>query len=329
MTLPASTSSTAGPAGSIRMNPGTGRLETYTSTSGGRWEPMMQPFLTRQIITTGYLQGGYAASVAWNNTNRITVATDTTVNLGDGTQERSHNYQSAAHNRTRSFTFGAGNGHCVASNQVICFNMRTETAQTSGYTRTLPVAQVNTSTVQQEEFFSWTTSAYGSNAIYEWNLTTETLTGTTSSTSGSPNGGTSHETYGVFTQNNQIWTYATRTLTARGGTAMSGDGMQHILQFKRDFQYGGREGNPSTNWRESNMITNTSYDAIGAKPAYSGEENHIIGQDWGYCLGFYNGGHVNTSYKFVYSTKVGYLGGTSMEPKGKSGNSSGTVAWRD
>ena len=77
------------------------------------------------------------------------------------------------------------------------------------------------------------------------------------------------------------------------------------------------------------MWTNTSADAIGSKPYYSGEENSFTGQDWGYCIGWYQGGHVNTAFKFVYATEVGTGTTSSLEAKGKSGNSSATMSWRD
>lgn len=331
LSLPNSTSSTAGTQGTIRWNPALNRLEQYKNRDMGRWQTMANPFLTRTIVTTGYVNGGYAASTVWNNTNRVTFATDTTINLGDGTQETGHNYQSSLFNRTRNFTIGASGAHCSASSTVICFNMRTETAQTSGYTRSFPVSQVNSGTVQQEEFYGWWQNTGYSSNLYEMNLTTET--GYTAVTGGLVSGqlwGTNHETYGIFWGGGQsTFTYATRTNATRSGTTPSGDGNQKTIQFKQGFHYAGREGNPSTNWRKTNMFTNTSADALGAKPYYSGEENMLTGQDWGYAVGWYQGSHVNTAFKFVYPTETGYGTTSSLEAKGKSGNSSATMSWRD
>jgi hypothetical protein len=257
--------------------------------------------------------------------------TDTTINLGD-TQETAHNYQSNGWNRTRNFTWGASGGHCVPGNATICFNMRTEQSQTSGYTRTFPVSQTNSGNVQQEEYYTWwQMSGYSAN-IYEFNLTTETgYTAYAQANIGSFVWGTSHENFGVFWQSGaaQNWTFATRQGTARAGTTPSGDGYQKSIQFKQGYHYAGREGNPSTNWRKTNFFTNTSADAVGAKPYYSGEENMFTAQDWGYAVGWYQGVHVNTAFKFVYPTETGYASTSSLEAKGKVGNSSGTMAWRD
>jgi hypothetical protein len=293
---------------------------------------MMNPFLTRTIVTTGYLNGGYASSAAWNNTNRIVFATDTTINLGDNTQEWAHNYQSCVFNRTRNFTLGAGNGHCVASTNVACFNMRTETAQTSGYGRTFPVSNVNSGTVQKEEFFGWWQNTSYSSNIYELNLTVEqTYVAIAGGVISGQLWGTFHENYGVFWGGGgqQTFTFATRTQATRGGTQPSGDGNQKTIMFKQGMHYAGREGNPSSNWRKTNFFTNTSADALGAKPYYSGEENMLTGQDYGYAVGWYQGSHVNTAFKFVYATELGYGTTSSLEAKGKAGNSSGTMSWRD
>lgn len=331
LALPSSTNPAAGSAAQLRFNPATQALENYKTTDASTWQRLSTPFLNRTVVTVGYINGGYAASVVWNNTNRTTFATDTTINLGDGTQEAGHNYQSSAFNRTRNFTWGAGNGHCVAASNVICFNMRTETAQTSGYTRSFPVSQVNSGTVQQEEFLAWWCNGSYSTNIYEFNLTTETgFTAVTTGGIAGPVWGTSHENYGIFWSSSaQTFTYATKSLVTRSGTQPSGDGYQHTIQFKQGFHYAGREGNPSTNWRKTNFFTNTSADALGAKPYYSGEENMLTGQDWGYAVGWYNGVHVNTAFKFVYPTETGYGTTSSLECKGKSGNSSATMSWRD
>ena len=330
--VPVGTSTAAGTQGTIRYDPATNRPEVYKDRDHGRWEPMINPFLTRQIVTTGYLHGGYANSTVWNNTNRVTFSTDTTINLGDNTQEAAHNYQCSAFNNLRNFTFGAGNGHCVAASNVICFNMVTESSETSGYSRSFPVAQVNSGVVQQEQFLAWWQNSSYSSSIYEFNLTTNTgyTAITTGDVSGQLWGNWNSETYGVFWNSSvaRTFTFATRTQAVRSGTLISGDGYQHQIQFKQGYSYAGREGNPSTNWRKTNMWTNTSADAIGAKPYYSGEENAFTGQDWGYVVGWYQGSHVNTAFKFVYATEIGYGTTSSLEAKGKSGNSSATMSWR-
>lgn len=322
----------------LRYNPARNDIETFASAEvgldgQGTWRATQIPFFTRQIITTGYQHGGYQSSVVFNTTNRTTFATDTTVDLtgADQKQEAAHNYQSQACNKTFSFTWGASGGHCVAASNVICFNMRTEVRRTSGYTRSWPFAHINNGTVQQEIYKAWVTSTYGSSATYEFDLVTETLGSNYGNSTGGQNWATSHENLGIFYGNGERnWYFATRTMTTRSGTTVAGDGYQHTLQFKQGMHLAGREGNPSSNWRETDMITNSSRDVIGGKPnASNGEENFSTGQDWGYCLGFYNGAHVNTTYKMIYQTRTGVTMGSTTEPKGNGGNSSATNSWRD
>jgi len=336
LTLPGPVFNTSGQA-QIRYNPGRNAIETFNPAEAGQygqgtWRIASIPFFTRQIITTGYLHGGYQSSVVFNTTNRTVFATDTTIDLTGATQkqEAAHNYQSEAHNGTFSFTWGASGGHCVAASNVICFNMRTEVRRTSGYTRNWPFAHINNGTIQQDLVKAWVTSTYGSSATYEFDLVTETLGSNFGNSTGGQNWGTSHDNLGIFYGNGERnFYFATRTMTTRSGTAVAGDGLQHTIQFKQGMHMSGREGNPSSNWRETDMITNASRDVVGAKPNQSGEENMTVGQDWGYCLGFYNGAHVNTTYKFIYQTRTGQTMGSTTEPKGNGGNSSATMSWRD
>jgi hypothetical protein len=123
-------------AGDIRYNGNFGRVEIYHDKDGATWTNMAIPFLTRQIVTVGYIHGGYASSVVWDETNKTYFATDTTVDLS-GKQEKGHNYKDSMHNTNLCWTVGgAANGHCVSSNGITCYNHRTENNLTSGYTRT-------------------------------------------------------------------------------------------------------------------------------------------------------------------------------------------------
>jgi hypothetical protein len=336
LVLPAPVFNTSAQA-QIRYNPTTNTIESFSPVEAGQfgqgtWRASSIPYFSRQIITTGYQHGGYQTNVVFNTSNRTIFATDTTVDLTgtDQKQEAGHNYQSQACNKTFSFTWGASGSHCVAASNVICFNMRTEVRRTSGYTRSWPFAHINNGTVQQEWYKAWITSTYGSSATYEFDLVTETLGSNYGNNTGGQNWASSHENLGIFYGNGERnWYFATRTMTTRSGTLVAGDGLQHTMQFKQGMHLAGREGNPSTNWRQTDMVTNISRDVLGAKPAYSGEENFSVGQDWGYCLGFYNGNHVNTTYKMIYSTSTGQTMGSATEPKGNGGNSSATNSWRD
>ena len=320
---------TTGASGQFRYNANSNNIEWYSTAMGGTWTTFALPWAARDVQTVGYNQGGYAASTVWNNTTKLVYATDTSSDLGDNSQEAGHNYQSCGFNNRYAFTWGAGNAHCTAASNVICFDMITETKVTSGYTRNWPYSHVNNGTIMNEIYYCYVTSGYSSGAVYEWNLTTLTL--------GSQYG-TSGESWGAWTENygtfynggtsEHNFMYSTKTAITRGSsTGIAGDNVQHNMQTRGAFTIAGREGNPSTNWRLTNYLTSASYNAIGAKPAVSGEENMCSARDWGYCMGFYNGTHVNTSYKVNYTTWAGATG-TTFVPRGKTGNSSATNAWR-
>jgi hypothetical protein len=279
------------------------------------------------------MQGGYQSSVAWNNCNRTLTATDTTYNLGDGAIEASFNYQWGANSKDYAYVFGAGGGHAVSSNYTIAFNMRTE-ARATDISRSLALSRHNFGGIFQEHYATW---MYGGSdgRIEEYNLTTKTLFGTIGPTTYSGSTwGMSTDNYGItFTDNaSQTFTFATRTIAARGGTTVSNSSQQKSVNSKWQYAWAGNEGSYSggNNFRKTNFTTNTTSVPGIAKPVTnSGEENFTMGQDHQYMLGMYNGLQNNISWRFNYATDSGFQGGASMEPKGKPGSSSGVCSWRD
>jgi len=327
LTLPGAT--TGASNGDIRFNGSVGRIETYQAQSGGGfWSSMVQPFLTRQIITTGYVHGGYASSVVWNNTNRVTFATDTTIDLA-GRQEGAHNYKDSCHNRDLCWSFGGGsNGHCVPSNTIRAYNHRTENSVSTGYTRTGQWAYNNNAVIQQGLETAWVSQG-GSGAIYRFDMNTGTFVTQQGTQADGGSWGLQHENYGIFISNNSAFKFASTTSVARSATNPQGDKHQHAIMFKHANMVAGREGNPSTNWRETNFYNDQTQDVIGGKSYYGGEENMVVGQDWGYAIGWYQGSHVVSSAKFVYATRSSATGSGSLNAKGVNGQSSATMSWRD
>ena len=61
----------------------------------------------------------------------------------------------------------------------------------------------------------------------------------------------------------------------------------------------------------------------GSKVRSYGEENMMMGQDWGYMMGQYDGQQNNHTTKWDYSTDVETNMGASTRPKGHYGQSSG------
>ena len=319
-----------GSLGAVRINGDTGKLEYW---SGATWEGNTIAFKYRQIITTSFVQGGYKSAAAWNNVNKCFHATDTTVNLGDESIERSHNYQGGANSKDYAYVFGAGNGHVVASNYVIAFNMRTEQNATD-VGRSMNYNRVRFGCAFQENSHAWIHGG-GRAEIEEYNMVTKTARGNSGSTYTSADAwAMSHETYAILftTNDNRNWTFATRTLTARGGTAVSAHHQQKSVNSKNTYAYAGAQGsyNGGYTFRRTNFVTNTTdIPGLNKMSPNCGEENYGMGQDHMYMLGQYNGLQNNISARFNYSTETSFVGGSSMEPKGKAGMSSAVVSWVD
>lgn len=323
-------SGTTAANGMMRYNTVSGGPEFYIN---GFWREMPIPFIARNIITTSYMMGGYKNAVAWNNVNRTLNATDTTTNLGDGSIERTFNYQSGACGQNNAFVFGAGNGHAVPSNYVIGFNMRTETQLTTGFSRTLANNNYNTGTVFKETDIAWT-SGGGSALTEEFNLVTQTVYNVNANLAfGSEAWAMSHENYGIFYSGgtDNSFYFATRTMMARGGSLVGAFHQQKSVQSKLTYSYAGNEGSyeGGFNLRRTNMYTNITAAGLIRKPAPNcGEENLTMGQDHQYMLGQFDGQQNNMAWKFFYATETGFLGDRSMQAKGKGGASSGVCAWR-
>jgi len=317
-------------AGSMRVNTDTGAAEFYSAT--GTWNSMAIPFKIRTVITHHFMAGGYKSSSAWNNVNRTTQATDTTLNLGDGSITRSFNYQGGACGKHVEFIFGAGNGHAVSSNVIVAFNMRTEQAYTGHVSQAGSYNGLNKGTVFWETYYSWTTGG-GSSNIDEYNLTTETLTQTIGGWSSTNQWGMSseHEAYFYWENDSRVWTYTTRTARSSPSGQPCNHHQQKAVQSKLNYGWAGNEGswNGGYNLRRTNFVTHQANQGTYGKPSgNSGEENFSMGQDWQYMLGMYNGLQNNISWKWQYYTETGFQGGSTLEPKGKAGSSSGFCWWR-
>ena len=304
-------------------------------TGDGRWTSYVMPFLTRTIITNAYVMGGYKDAIAWNNTNRTVCATDTTTNLGDGTQELSHNYHAGACSKNLAYVFGAPGAHGTASNYIIAFNMRTEQVYSSSGSRYMAVSSIYAGVMFKEHYTAWITQGGYGSGVEEFNMNTETLVGTIAGAWTTEAGwAMSHENFGIAyasDSNSRTFHFDTRTSVARPGTHPSAHHQQKSVQTKLINGYAGNEGsyNAGNNMRRTNFYTDITSGTVAKPIANSGEENFTMGQDHQYMLGMYNGLQNNISWRFNYSSETGYTGGASLEPKGKPGMSSAVCAWRD
>jgi len=315
------------------------------------------PFLTRQVITTGYVAAGYRAGVAWRNVNTLNMSTDTTTSLGD-ILTYAGNYTKGAQNKNNAFVFstnGTGTEGVGAFTTTSCYSMRNNTtyARTSGMD--LDSTFGDGSSIYATATDGSYTYAYANgntNNIKRWNTVTETFS--TNISTGLNQGGTgtgAHmgEKHGYWwaeggsasadaagAAGQKKFVFATETESTSPGN-VAYHGQQKGMPAKTGFGYGGNEGTYGAGryFRKWNYTTEVTVSTPQKQVWFCGEENYVLGQDAGYALGVYSdtgGGNVsaqtqvNDSGKFLYATDSGSLGASSMWPKGTS---SGTGASGD
>jgi uncharacterized protein (DUF2237 family) len=106
------------------------------------------------------------------------------------------------------------------------------------------------------------------------------------------------------------------------GTQAAPDGVCKMLGTKLGWHYVGTGSNVTTPMMKWNDSTGTTMSTTISKPSAQGEENMEMGQNWGYCLGAYNGLQNNYTFKVTYSSDTIVVMGTATQPKGHVGMSS-------
>jgi hypothetical protein len=118
--------------------------------------------------------------------------------------------------------------------------------------------------------------------------------------------------------------FATETWSSAGLTVGT-DGWGKALITKEGYAYVKNGGNITASAYKindttgSNIRTDLSFNN-------SGEENYETGQNWGYCLGEYNGAQNNNTYKVTHGTDTYTVLGSTAQPKGHDGMSSAAMA---
>lgn len=110
------------------------------------------------------------------------------------------------------------------------------------------------------------------------------------------------------------------------GTSAAPDGVCKFLNTKLGYHYGGTGGNVTSGFQKWSDSTGSTITSSLSKPQALGEENFEMGQNWGYCLGQYNGQQNNYTFKVNYSTDAMTVLGTASQPKGHAGLSSGVCS---
>jgi hypothetical protein len=316
------------------------------------------PFLTRQVLTTGYVAAGYKDSVPWRNVNKYIFATDVASNLGNILTEDA-NYTSGAHNRNNAFVWGGGGVGAFTSTAT--FSMRNDTtytkqaamntAQTVGDSATILAMDVTGNYT-----FSWQTGNQGAAVYQKFNLTTEQHTSTASTAfeqGGTGAGAHMGESWGYFwadnadaaTASRRKFVFATETESTPGASP-GFHGQQKGQPAKTGFGYGGNEGTYGSGryHRKWNYATEATVSTPQKSVWYCGEENFSMSQTHGIMLGHYSDtaggnasaqGQTNDIGKFDFATDSGFrvtstsLTGTHTNGAAINGRSSGHGFWRD
>ena len=162
--------------GMVIFNTQTNIMEIYDQ---GLWKDATQDvggsrFLYRQIITTGYVAGGYKDSVPWRNVNRMNHITDVMTNLGD-LLDIAANYTSGGCSRTKAFMWASSAAAFGSETAVtVGFNMITETGLGTNSVWNLQVARNDCGTIFKEHEYCFVTGG-GSSTVDIFNFTLETM----------------------------------------------------------------------------------------------------------------------------------------------------------
>ena len=302
-------------------------------------------FLYRQIITTGYVMGGYKSSSPWKNVNRMSHATDVMTNKGD-LLSHSGAYTSGACNLTRAFLWSCDNNWPGSSSQTTYFNMHNESSGSYGGSLNMKVGRNDSATIQREHYWAYIVGG-GNSYVDIFNLTNETMLasshGGATSLSGdnaqSGNGSFHDEVKGYVYQSSNNGhridmstdtTSSSYTVTTGMGTVRGYHSQQKGISSKVGKGYCGNEGtyNNGYNLRRFQFSNETSLGNVSKPIGNSGEENFDMGQAHQYMMGMYDGAQNNRGWRFSYSTDSGYELSSGSIRTGVPGGSSGYCSWK-
>ena len=289
-------------------------------------------FYTRTIYTRGYTMCGYQNSSPWRNTNRTIHSTDTTTNLGD-MMDTGASYIDAGFSDYNAYVFNDSGGVQGSSSFTSSMSMVTETLRSHSNSWNMTVNRTNCKTLMNNGLTSIYITGGANSSTDKLSTVTDTMLGSGTigtGLAGGTAGGLSGfwgEFYGIIGANSSSASLTWTTETWSSGTwsfASSTDGQPKGLSSKYGYGY-----NASGTYDGSSTLYKFN-DSTGAqvstmsRPEKCGEENCQIGQDWGYTLGSYNGsGQTNNSTKVSYTTDSCVGLGSSGQPQGHGGASSG------
>ena len=288
-------------------------------------------FRYRSIYTRGYVSGGYKSSSPWKNTNRTQHTTDITTNLGDQLDFAAA-YIHGGYSDYNQYVYGTVDSFSGSSTHTSSVSMVTETGRTHDPKWDLKTTRDDTAVLLTPSLSMAYITAGGSTATDKHNYITEVMYAAGSAPAGYKSG-TSYGQVACWNGATKGWlyqsggasfTFATETWVS-GGVSVGTNGWGKALSTKHGHAYVKNGGNTVTGAYKindstgANIRTDLNFDN-------SGEENYQTGQDWGYCVGHYNGAQNNNTYKVHSVTDVYTVLGADSQPKGHGGMSSAAMA---
>lgn len=316
--------------GQVYYNTTTSKLRQYVGDDWSDIDVGDSGFKYRQVITTGYVMGGYKSGSPWKNINRMVHSTDVMTNLGDKLVY-SASYSSAAGSLNIGWMFAAANAHSTATTNVVAFNMITETGRAANGSNYMATARNDAGAIWKEHQYAHIMSG-GTTDKFNFTTETSTLSGLSIIADGTGAGvqGIVDENHALLYGDNtgQMLTFATSTLSS--GVSAGNNNQQKPINSKVRKGYAGHEGtyNGGNNFRVTDLVTNSRTKTVPKPLTNSGEENYDMGQDHQYCMGQYNGVQNNLGHKFYYATDSGTSLGAGSVRTGVAGGSSGGCVWK-
>ncbi len=285
----------------------------------------------RQVINIGYTGGGYKDGSPWRQVHRTNHSTHQTTNLGIQ-MDHPGSYISGACSDTTFFLWStpSDNSHFTVSSRTSAFHMYTETSKSHNSVFNTYSDRNDSGTSFKETYLSF--HGGGDRTGMEvFNLCTEARQSSNGGDlrSGSTNSAFSDKDQGYHWADSAGWKVNHQTFSVSGSSHWSAHGQQKGQPTKIRVGYCGNEGsyNGGYNLRRWNLTNDSNTGTFSKYRANCGEENFIMGQDWGYMIGNYDGAQNNGTWQQQFSTdsRTDHSG---LQPTANAGQSSGHCGWR-
>jgi len=285
----------------------------------------------RQVINVGYTGGGYKDGSPWRQVHRTNHATHQTTNLGIQ-MDHPGSYISGACSDTTFFLWStpSDNSHFTVSSRTSGFHMYTETSKSHNSTFNTYSDRNDSGTSFKETYLSFHGGGDRS-GMEVFNLATEARQSNNGGDlrSGSTNSAFSDKDQGYHWADSAGWKVNHQTFSVSGSSHWSAHGQQKGQPTKVRVGYCGNEGsyNGGYNLRRWNLTNDSNTGTFSKYRANCGEENFIMGQDWGYMIGNYDGAQNNGTWQQQFSTDT-RTDHSGLQPTANAGQSSGHCGWR-